>query len=153
MLPFFLACSTPPPSPPPSLAPSSPVPAAAVPTHEVREGGQQATASAPDYAARVAELKAMRAALAAAVHAGDLGAVHPLAEGAVDIAVDLPARATGLSASDQATVALRVDEIRVDGLALRDRADAGDAAGAKAALAKVTAEIDALAAVGVTLAR
>ncbi len=149
MLAFFLACSTPP-VPPPPAEPSSPVQAAPVASPEV---GQHATAPSPDYAARVAELQAAQAALTAAVDAGELGTVHALAEGAVDIAVDLPARATGLSASDQATVALRVAELRDDGLALRDRADAGDTAGAKAALAKVTAEVEALAAVGRAPAR
>jgi len=93
----------------------------------------------------------VHAALSAAIEKRDLGAVHPLAERAVDIAVELPMKATALSADDQATVATRVGELRDDGLALRDRADAGDAAGAKAALAKVTTEVEALAAVGGSL--
>jgi len=116
-----------------------------------QEGGGEASKEAPEYTARIAELRSVHAAPSAAIDKGDLGSVHPLAERAVDIAVDLPAKATALSADDQATVALRVAELRDDGIALRDRADAGDAAGAKAALAKVTAEVDALAAAGGSL--
>lgn len=102
----------------------------------------------PEYLASVASMKEKRAAIKALLDAGKLGEVHAVAEGLIDLANALPGQAAGLSAEARGTVALKSLDIKEQADTLHDKADGGDAAGASAAFAAVSADVDALAAVG-----
>lgn len=153
------ACSTPneapKPAAPPVVVPPAAAPAAPVDAHaghhegeeaheaaEEAEGGA-ATVAPDSYAGIIAEMRTRQATIAALITAGKYKDVHPEAKVLMDLAVAAPAKA---DAAGKATVALKALDLKEKADELHDKADSGDAAGAKAAFDAVVADIDALAA-------
>lgn len=89
-------------------------------------------------------MRTRQANIAALLAAGKLKEVHPEAKVLMDLAVAAPGKA---DVAGKATVALKALDLKEKADELHDKADDGDAAGAKAAFDAVTADIDALAAV------
>lgn len=166
------ACSTPDaPAPAPVLAvapPTAPAtdaaPEAAAPAHadhingdhhdgDQRDGDADEEAEAPlpptvipaTYAATIAALREQQSAVKALLDSGALKAVHPIAKQIMDLATALPGKSASLPAEVRGKVTLKALDLREQGDALHDKADDGDSAGAKAAFATASADIDALA--------
>lgn len=127
-----LACGSPTlPSPPPPTehhehqAPPAPAPVAA----------------APALAEAVAKLGTQRAQLSGLLDAGKLSEVHPVCEEMTTTAVRAAAGAGSLPADDQNTITLAAADLKAVLDELHDAADAGKPDEAKAALAKVDADL------------
>lgn len=99
----------------------------------------------PDsYAGIITEMRTRQANIAALMAAGKYKEVHPQAKVIMDLAVAAPGKAP---AAGKATASLKALDLKEKADELHDKADEGDAAGAKVAFEAVAADIDALAAV------
>jgi hypothetical protein len=139
------------PGTPPSTAPVTPAPAE--PTEEAGPTGDAEAPAPPTpipatYPAVVTALREQATAARAALTAGKLKDIHPIARGMMDLATAAPGKAASLPADARGKVALKALDLKKQADAMHDAADRGDAAAAAAALTAVTADIDALAAMG-----
>lgn len=103
-----------------------------------------ATAIPATYAGIITEMRTRQANIAALMAAGKYKEVHPQAKVIMDLAVAASGKAP---AAGKATASLKALDLKEKADELHDKADEGDAAGAKVAFEAVAADIDALAAV------
>lgn len=148
LLPVLVACGSsdtsvpvlPPPTASPSGAPAPPVPAVAAPTPP--EGAP--VVATGDYAVAIAAMRAKHAALTAAVEAG--GPVEQDVAALIALSADVLKSSKTLPQADRAGANMKGFQVRQLATTVRTRAAAGDAAGAREALGRMSATIDALAA-------
>ena len=150
VLALLSACSTPSEPSKPAAAPVAPaatLTAAAPEDHEAHHANPLAehpTAVPDSYAGIVVQLHEHHAEIATLLAAGHLKDIHPHAQAIMDLAVAMPEKAP---ADKKATVSLKALDMKEKADELHDKADDGDAAGAKAAFDAVVADIEALDAV------
>lgn len=100
-----------------------------------------APAGDPALGEAVATLGTQRGQLSALLDAGKLSEVHPVCEEMTKTAVRAAASAGSLPAEDQNTITLAATDLKAVLDELHDAADAGKADEAKAALARVDADL------------
>jgi hypothetical protein len=149
LLVALAACSPSEPSKPavaPAPAPSA-APPAAPPAAEAPAAAPSAAPAADSYDAAIAELRQHQGKVSDLFATGNLKGIHPEAEALMNIAVGLPAKASGFSNEAKGTVALRALDLKTKADEMHDHADKGEADGAKAAFDGLSADIEALAGV------
>ena len=151
VLALLSACSTPSEPSNPATAPVAPATTPTAPpspvdheAHHAEPWAEHPTPVPDSYAAIIAQLHEHHAQIATLLAAGHLKDIHPHAQAIMDLAVAMPEKAP---ADKKATVSLKALDMKEKADELHDKADDGDAAGAKAAFDAVVADIEALDAV------
>ena len=142
-----------PPAMPPGMVMPADMPMPAAGQTEGKPGEEAEGAALPptvipeSSAAIVTAMQEKRSAIKALLDAGKLKEVHPVAKQLMDLATALPGKSGTLAAADKGTLTMKCMDIKEKADELHDKADEGDAAGAKSAFALVSADVDAIVAV------